>query len=72
MSNGRASSARRLLEDDIDPVAATEGKLAQRLANSYPTGALARFDVECPWSEIDEGSGKLMQFVIPRELKAPE
>lgn len=46
--------------------------LAQRLANAYPTGALAQLDVQCPWSEIAEGSGKLTQFVIPRELKAAE
>jgi phosphohistidine phosphatase len=47
-------------------------ELAQKLANAYPTAALAQFDVECPWSEIAEGSGKLRQFIIPRDLKALE
>ncbi len=51
---------------------ADQQKLAQRLAKGYPTGALAQFDVECPWSEIDEGSAKLTQFIIPRELKSTE
>jgi phosphohistidine phosphatase len=51
-----------------DDAAAGDG-LARRLADSYPTGALAQFELECSWSQIGEGSGKLTRFVTPRELK---
>ncbi len=50
---------------------AAEGKLARRLAEAYPTGALAEFAVSVPWSQIGEGSGQLTRFVTPRELIAP-
>ena len=46
-----------------------EGVLAQRLASGFPTGALARFAVEGPWSAFSAGSAKLIDFVVPRELK---
>jgi phosphohistidine phosphatase len=46
-----------------------EGALAQRLAGGFPTGAMALFEVESPWSEVCEGSAKLSDFVVPRELK---
>jgi phosphohistidine phosphatase len=46
-----------------------ESVFAQRLASGFPTGALARFAVEGPWSEFSAGSAKLIDFVVPRELK---
>jgi phosphohistidine phosphatase len=49
---------------------AAERKLVRRLAKSYPTGTLAEFALACPWSQIKEGSGRLVRFVTPRELKA--
>ena len=49
---------------------AAERKLAKRLAKSYPSGTLAEFALACPWSQIEEGSGRLVRFVTPRELKA--
>ena len=45
--------------------------LAQRLAEAYPTGALAQFEVSCLWCAVETGSGKLTRFVAPRELKSP-
>lgn len=46
-----------------------EGVLARRLASGFPTGALARFTVEGPWSAFSAGSARLIDFVVPRELK---
>jgi phosphohistidine phosphatase len=46
-----------------------EGVFAQRLASGFPTGALARFAVEGPWSAFSARSAKLIDFVVPRELK---
>lgn len=41
--------------------------LTRRMANAYPTGALARFAVDGPWSKIEEAVC-LTDFVIPRDL----
>lgn len=41
--------------------------LARRMANAYPTGALARFAVDDSWSKIEEAV-RLTDFIIPREL----
>ena len=49
---------------------AAERKLARRMVKSYPSGTLAKFTLACPWSQIEEGSGRLVRFVTPRELKA--
>lgn len=39
------------------------------LALKFPTGSLAVFDIDRPsWADIDEKSGHLADFVIPREL----
>jgi phosphohistidine phosphatase len=45
-------------------------KRALSLARAYPTCALAEFALSGTWSDIGEGSGKLIRFVTPRELKA--
>ncbi|PZW51131.1 phosphohistidine phosphatase [Humitalea rosea] len=41
---------------------------ALRLAEEYPTGALAEFALAAPWSRIGPGSGRLIRFVVPRDL----
>jgi phosphohistidine phosphatase len=46
-----------------------EDALARRLADSFPTGALAEFTVDCSWSRIDRGSGRPTRYVTPRELE---
>ena len=44
-------------------------KALDRLRAKFPTGALAVIDVEADtWSALAEGSGRLTQFVCPRDL----
>ena len=40
----------------------------RRLAEGYPTGALAVFSIAGPWSTLGEGGGRLLRFVAPRDL----
>jgi phosphohistidine phosphatase len=43
--------------------------LRQRMAEKYPTGALAtlRFDLDA-WAQLTEGAGTLVDFVRPKDL----
>ncbi len=41
---------------------------ARRLRQGYPSGALAEFSVAGPWAGLDEGGGRLVRFVCPRDL----
>ena len=49
-----------------DQTAATD--TLQRLAEGYPTGALADFSVAGPWSGLGEGGGRLLRFLAPSDL----
>lgn len=40
----------------------------RRLAEGFPTGALAEFTVTVPWQALGEGSGRLARFLRPRDL----
>ena len=42
-----------------------------RLAEGYPTGALAEFSVAGAWAAVGEGSGRLQHFLTPRDLPDP-
>lgn len=43
--------------------------LSRRMAETYPTGALAQFEVDDgPWARLAMRGGKLKGFVTPREL----
>jgi len=42
--------------------------LARRLAEGYPTGALAQFELEGRWAQLGEKPARLKRFVTPREL----
>jgi phosphohistidine phosphatase len=42
----------------------------QRMAEGYPSGALAEFTVPGPWHALNEGGGKLVRFVCPKDLPA--
>jgi phosphohistidine phosphatase len=42
---------------------------ARRLANGYPTGALAEFAVAGPWLRLGTGGARLTRFITPRELE---
>ena len=43
-------------------------KMVHRMADAFPTGALAEFTLAEPWSNIRPGTGKLVRFVCPRDL----
>jgi phosphohistidine phosphatase len=47
--------------------AAMGGAYARRLAEGYPTGALAEFTVAGAWSQLAEGGGRLVRFLAPRD-----
>lgn len=42
--------------------------LRQRLAAEYPTGALVTLDVPGGWRDLAWGVGRLVAYVVPREL----
>ncbi len=44
-----------------------DGRL-QRLAEAYPSGALAEFAVTVPWEELREGGAQLTRFLLPTDL----
>ena len=44
------------------------GRDAQRLAEGYPTGALAEFTIASPWRLLEPGGGRLVRFLVPRDL----
>ena len=35
---------------------------------TFPTGALAQFEIDRPWAELEAGCGKLVRFVTPKTL----
>jgi phosphohistidine phosphatase len=41
---------------------------AARLAEAYPTGALAEFAIASPWQRLEEGGGRLIRFLLPADL----
>jgi phosphohistidine phosphatase len=47
---------------------AAGGADAQRLAEGYPTAALAEFSIAVPWRLLDAGGGRLVRFLVPRDL----
>ncbi|MFT8246431.1 SixA phosphatase family protein [Roseomonas sp. BN140053] len=50
------------------PAAATGSR---RLAEAYPTGALAEFTVEEPWNRLEPGAARLARFLVPGDLAEP-
>lgn len=42
----------------------------RRLAEGYPSGALAEFTLAGPWRTLGEGGGRLVRFICPRDLEA--
>ncbi|MBS0559966.1 MAG: histidine phosphatase family protein [Proteobacteria bacterium] len=41
---------------------------ARRLAEGFPTAALAEFGVAGPWWQLDAGGGRLLRLLLPRDL----
>jgi phosphohistidine phosphatase len=49
---------------------AEPGDLRERAAEKLPTGALATLEMDiATWSELEPGGARLVEFVVPRELK---
>jgi len=46
----------------------TTGRAALRLADGFPTGALAEFALATPWSGLTEAGGRLVRFLPPADL----
>ena len=56
----------------VGPQSMTQSnEMTRRLAAKYPTGALAEFVIAGPWSTLGEGGGRLMRFLLPRDLPVP-
>lgn len=54
------------------PAAMARGGIdALRLAERYPTAALAEFAVATPWWGLAEGNARLVRFLCPRDLPKP-
>ena len=51
-----------------DAVAPGARGAAGRLAEGFPTAALAEFTIAVPWRAVGEGSGRLVRFLSPRDL----
>ncbi len=47
---------------------AGDAELRQRLSAKFPTGALATIEIAGPWSKVAAGAGRLVGFVVPRDL----
>ncbi len=49
---------------------AAPGELRERAEAKFPTGALATLEADiASWSELEPGGARLVEFVVPRELK---
>ncbi|MEX2629212.1 MAG: histidine phosphatase family protein [Tistlia sp.] len=46
----------------------SEPEALARISEKYPTAALAGFEIEGPWAGIAAGRGRLVEFVVPKEL----
>jgi phosphohistidine phosphatase len=44
------------------------GAGVDRVAEKFPTGALATMELERSWSDLGDGAAVLVDFVVPREL----
>ena len=51
---------------------ASNGPMHRRLAEGYPTGALTEFLIQDPWSRLEAGHGRLVRFIVPRDLVPAE
>jgi len=47
----------------------SDNPLIRRVAESFPTGALAEFSVASPWSALQPGGARLVRFVAPKDLE---
>ena len=47
---------------------ASNAAMTRQLAEGFPAGALAEFTVARSWRDLDEGGGRLVRFLCPRDL----
>ncbi len=52
----------------IAGTAASDTTELTRLRASFPSGTLAEFTVAGPWGTLDDGGGRLVRFLCPRDL----
>jgi phosphohistidine phosphatase len=53
----------------VGPKALEEPEAAcKRMVQKYPTAALAEFSIPGPWWGLDAGGGRLVRFLVPRDL----
>lgn len=53
----------------MGPTGVTLGSThARRLTEGYPTGALAEFTIAGHWGQLQDGGGRLVRFLAPRDL----
>ena len=45
------------------------GPLGKRLREGMPTASLAAFELDGPWTKLDQGAARLIHFVTPKELR---
>jgi len=62
---GMHELALTLLGDQVDDFANAD---VRRLAEGYPTGALAEFAIPGAWADLATGGGQLTRFLSPRDL----
>ncbi len=49
-------------------MAGASASAARRMAEGFPTCALAEFSVATPWHDLEEGGGRLIRFLVPADL----
>lgn len=49
-------------------MAGANAAAARRMAEGFPTCALAEFSIATPWHDLDEGAGRLIRFLVPADL----
>ena len=56
------------LQDLALALAGANAAAARRMAEGFPTCALAEFSIATPWHDLDEGAGRLIRFLVPADL----
>jgi phosphohistidine phosphatase len=51
------------------PAGLAGGEAGRRLAQGFPSGALAEFAIAGHWWQLDEGAGRLQHFLTPRSME---
>jgi phosphohistidine phosphatase len=54
---------------DLALVLSGAGEDRDRMADTFPTGALAVLEFDGPWRELGPGAARLVSFVAPRDLR---